>query len=167
MSGTVMTGESMLPQFIKYLEREKLAELDILGDGDACFWNGFKIQKYAFLAKRFGLDLPYEHDIYLWGPHSQIMADECWDLAENRDRYDGARAELPQGFRSGEFLDLVRGRSNGWLEIAATLLAVRKNIPKRDELVEITEDGKIGFTREFIDGTLRDLENANLIQCVR
>ena len=165
MSSTVAAETPLLPRFVKYLEREKLAELDILGDGDACFWNGFKIQKYAFLAKRFGLDLPYEHDIYLWGPHSQIMAAECKDLAENRDRYDGALAELPPRFRSGEFLDLVRGRSNGWLEIAATLLAVRKDVPKRDELVEITEDGKIGFTREFIDATLRDLEGAGLIEC--
>ena len=165
MSATLAAETPVLPRFVKYLEREKLAELDILGDGDACFWNRFKIQKYAFLAKRFGLDMPYEHDIYLWGPHSQIMADECWDLAENRDRYDGARPELPREFRSGEFLDLVRGRSNGWLEVAATLLAVRKDIPKRDELVEITEDGKIGFTREFIDATLRDLEGAGLIEC--
>ena len=167
MSATLAAETPVLPRFIKYLEKENLAEFDILGDGDSCFWNWFKIQKYAFLAKRFGLDLPYEHDIFLWGPHSQIMADECGDLAENRDRYDGARPELPQEFRSGEFLDFVRGRSNDWLEIATTLLAVREKIPKRDELVEITEDGKIGFTREFIDGTLRDLEGANLIQCVR
>lgn len=167
MSGTVMSSKSILLRFIKYLEREKLAELDILGDGDSCFWNRFKIQKYAFLAKRFGLDLPYEHDIYLWGPHSQIMSAECRGLAENGDRYDEAGSELPPQFRSGEFLDFVRNRSNEWLEIAATLLAVREDIPKRDELVEITEDGKIGITREFIDGTLRDLEGANLIKCVR
>ena len=164
MSAT-LAETPVLPRFIKYLEREKLAELDILGDGDACFWNGFKIQKYAFLAKRFGLDLPYEHDIYLWGPSSRALATECYDLEENPGRYREARAELPREFRSGEFLDFVRGRSNDWLEIATTLLAVREDIPKRDELVEITEDGKIGFTREFIDATLLDLEGAGLIEC--
>ena len=165
MSATLAAETPVLSRFVKYLEREKLAELDILGDGDACFWNGFKIQKYAFLAKRFGLDLPYEHDIYLWGPHSQIMADECWDLAENRDRYDGAPPELPQKFRSGEFLGFVRGRSNDWLEIATTLLDMREYIPKRDDLVENTESIIMGITREFIDGILRDLEDANLIEC--
>ena len=165
MSSTVAAETPLLPRFVKYLEREKLAELDILGGGDACFWNRFKIQKYAFLAKRFGLDLPYEHDIYLWGPHSEVMADECWDLAENRDRYDGALPELPQGFRSGEFLDLVRGRSNGWLEIAATLLSKRKFMSKRSHIVSNTEFSKVGFTREFIDETLRDLEEAGLITC--
>ena len=164
MSAT-LAETPVLPRFIKYLEREKLAELDILGDGDACFWKGFKIQKYAFLAKRFGLDLPYEHDIYLWGPSSRALATECYDLEENPGRYREARAELPREFRSGEFLDFVRGRSNDWLEIATTLLAVREDIPKRDELVEITEDGKIGFTREFIDATLLDLEGAGLIEC--
>ena len=164
MSATLAAETPVLPRFVKYLEREKLAELDILGDGDACFWNRFKIQKYAFLAKRFGLDMPYEHDICLWGPHSQIMAAECRDLAENRDRYDGALAELPPRFRSGEFLDLVRGRSNDWLEIAATLLDMREYVPKRDDLVENTESISMGITREFIDATLRDLENANLIE---
>ena len=164
MSAT-LAETPVLPRFIKYLEREKLAELDILGDGDACFWNGFKIQKYAFLAKRFGLDLPYEHDVYLWGPHSQIMADECWDLAENRDRYDGAPPDLPREFRSGEFLGFVRGRSNGWLEIAATLLSAREFGSKRGDIVTSVEDTKVGFTREFIDAALRDLEGAGLIEC--
>ena len=164
MSAT-LAETPLLPRFVKYLEREKLAELDILGDGDACFWNGFKIQKYAFLAKRFGLDLPYEHDIYLWGPHSQIMADECWDLAENRDRYDGALPELPPRFRSGEFLDFVRGRSNDWLEIATTLLSKRKSMSKRSDVLESTESSKYGFTREFIHKTMRDLEDADLIKC--
>ena len=167
MSAALAAETPVLPRFVKYLEREKLAELDILGDGDACFWNGFKIQKYAFLAKRFGLDLPYEHDIYLWGPHSQIMADECWDLAENRDRYDGAPPELPRGFRSGEFLGFVRGRSNDWLEIATTLLSAREFRSKRDDIVTSVEDSKVGFTREFIDETLRDLEGAGLITCDR
>ena len=167
MSGTVMTGESMLPQFIKYLEREKLAEFKIRGGDDWHFWNRFKIQKYAFLAKRFGLDLPYEHGIRLWGPSSRTLAAECYDLEENPGRYREARPELPQKFRSGEFLDFVRGRSNGWLEIATTLLSKRKSISKRDDIIENTENTKDGFTREFIDGTLRDQENANLIECDR
>ena len=101
------------------------------------------------------------------GPCSSALTTECHDLEENPELYHEARAELPPQFRSGEFLEFVRGRSNDWLEVAATLLAVRKKIPKRDDLVEITEDGKIGITREFIDATLRDLKDASLIQCVR
>ena len=167
MSATLAAGTPVLPRFIRYLERENLAEFKIRGGDDWHFWNRFKIQKYAFLAKRFGLDLPYEHDMYLWGPCSSALTTECYDLEENPERYREARAELPPQFRSGEFLEFVRGRSNDWLEVAATLLAVRKKIPKRDDLVEITEDGKIGITREFIDATLRDLEDDSLIQCVR
>ena len=166
MSGTVTT-KSMLPQFIKYLEKENLAELKIRGGDDFHFWNRFKIQKYAFLAKRFGLDLPYEHDTYVWGPSSSTLAGECYELEQDPGRYREARPELPREFRSGEFLGLVRGRSNDWLEIATTLLAVRKNVPKRDELVQVTEGGKDGIAREFIDATLRDLEGAGLIECDR
>ena len=167
MSGALTVGKSMLPQFIKYLERENLAEFKIRGGDDWHFWNRFKIQKYAFLAKRFGLDLPYEHSTRLWGPSSRTLAAECYDLEENPGRYREARAELPPQFRSGEFLDFVRGRSNGWLEIATTLLSKRKFMSKRSHIVSNTEFSKVGFTREFIDETLRDLEGAGLITCDR
>jgi len=166
MSGTVTT-KSMLPRFIKYLEKENLAEFKIRGGDDFHFWNRFKIQKYAFLAKRFGLDLPYEHDVYLWGPSSRALAGECYELEQDPGRYREARAEFPREFRSGEFLDLVRGRSNDWLEIATTLLSAREFGSKRGDIVASVESTKDGFTREFIDATLRDLEDANLIECDR
>ena len=119
------------------------------------------------MAKRFGLDLPYEHDMYLWGPCSSTLTAECYDLEENPERYREARPELPPQFRSGEFLQFVRGRSNGWLEVATTLLSKRKSISKRSDVLESTESSKYGFTREFIHKTMRDLEGAGLIECYR
>ena len=67
------------------------------------------------------------------------MGDECRDLAENGDRCDEARPELPQEFRGGGFLDFVRGGSNGWLEMATTLLPKRKRMTKMDRIMEGTE----------------------------
>ena len=155
----------VLAQFIKYLESENLVKFDILREDDECFWNRFKIQKYTFLAMRFGLDLPYKHSMYLYGPYSSTLTDEYYSLAKNPKQYEATQSELPQQFRRDDFLSFVRSKNNGWLEIAATLLSKREFIPRRDDLVENTENTKVGFSREFIDEALRDLEGANLIKC--
>ena len=158
---------ALLPRFIKYLESENLVEFDILGEGDRHFWNRFRIQKYAFLAKYFGLETPYKHGIYLYGPYSGTMTEEFYALARNPELYRKARPELPRQFSSGQFLGFVRNRSNDWLEMAATLLSKRKRIPQRDVLLQNAEDTKVGFTRGFIEETLRDLEGAGLLECER
>lgn len=61
---------SVLGSFIKFLESKGLVEFDIVGDSDECFVNRVKLQKYVYIAQRFGLELPYKHSIYLYGPYS-------------------------------------------------------------------------------------------------
>ena len=158
---------ALLPRFIKYLESENLVEFDIIGEGDHHFWNRFRIQKYMFLAKYFGLETPYKHGINLYGPYSGTLTDDYYGLARDPERYRKARPELPRQFRSGQFLDFVRGRGDGWLEVSTTLLSKRKRIPQRDVLLQNTKKTKIGFTRGFIEETLRGLEEAGLLECER
>ena len=157
----------MLAPLIKYLEKEGLVEFDVQGDGERHFWNRFRIQKYAFLAKRFGLDLPYEHGMYLYGPHSRSLTKEYYSLARNSEKYEATRPELPEKFRSADFLEFAGGRNDDWLEMATTLLSKRKRIAGRDALLKNTENTKVGFTPEFIEETLRELEGEGLIQCDR
>ena len=157
----------MLAQFIKYLEKENLVVFDILGEGETHFRNRFRIQKYAFLAKRFGLDLPYQHSIYLYGPYSESLTDEYYALARNGRQYAAATPDLPESFRREGFLDLVGGRSDGWLEIAASLISKSECITQRDVLVENTESTKAGFTSGFIAGVLRELEETGLLKLPR
>lgn len=154
-----------LASFIKYLEREGLVEFDIFGDDDRAFYNRFKIQQYVFLGNRFGLGFPYKDDIYLYGPRSTALTEDYYDLAENPDEYASARAALPPGFREDEFMDMIRGKDNDWLEIASTLISKREDIPARQDLIENTEYTKVGFTIEYIEGILEDLERRGLIKC--
>ncbi len=153
----------MLSQFIKYLEEHKLIEFEILGDTESCFQNRFKIQKYAFLAKRFGLELPFEHSMYLYGPYSQSLTLEYYTLANNRkELYDTVDAVLPESFQSRDFLNLIQDKNTDWLEIATTLMK-KNHITKRKDLVENVENTKNRFTREFISGVLDDLSNTHLV----
>ena len=154
-----------LASFIKYLEREGLVEFDICGDGDRAFYNRFKIQQYVFLANRYGMGLQFEHNIYLYGPRSPSLSGDYYDLAENPDEYASASEDLPPGFRQDEFMDLIRGKDNDWLEIASTLISKRESIPARQDLIENTEYTKIGFTIEYIEGILEELEHKGLIKC--
>ena len=119
-----------------------------------------------FLAKYFGLDVPYRHGINLYGPYSGTLTED-YGLAENPERYRRARPELPRQFRSGQFLRFVGGRGDGWLEVSTTLLSKRKRIPKRDVLLRNAKKTKVGFTRGFIEETLRGLESADMIKCDR
>ena len=48
-----------LASFIKFLEGKDLVKFDIDGDSDECFENRQKLQKYVYIAQRWGLDLPY------------------------------------------------------------------------------------------------------------
>ena len=158
---------TMLAQFIKYLEKENLVIFDILGKDETHFRNRFRIQKYAFLAKRFGLDLPYQHSIYMYGPYSESLTNEYYALARDGRQYAAATPDLPESFQREGFLDLVRGRSDGWLEIATSLISKTKRITQRDVLVENTEYTKVGFTFGFIEGVLRDLEETGLLKLSR
>ena len=154
----------MLAQFIKYLEKENLVIFDILGEDETHFRNRFRIQKYAFLAKCFGLDLPYRHSIYLYGPYSGSLTADYYALAKDGRQYAAAAPDLPESFQKEGFLDLVRDRNDGWLEIAATLISKSEQIPQRDILVRNTEHTKGGFTSGFIAGVLHDLEGTGLLK---
>ena len=155
----------MLASFIKYLEKNDLVEFDILEDTEACLQNRIKIQMYAFLAKRLGLDLPFKHEIYLFGPYSTSMTDKYYELAENRKRlYDPIKPMSKTSFNSKDFLRLVQDKNLDWLEMAATLINKNKSITQRDDLLENAESTTNGVTRRFITGVLNYLIDVGLVK---
>lgn len=156
---------SVLGSFIKFLESKGLVEFDIVGDSDECFVNRVKLQKYVYIAQRFGLELPYKHSIYLYGPYSKTLKDDYYRMAENPDLYEAAQADLPSEFDQDGFLKAVRNDAR-WLEIATTLMERNKEIPVHDELVENVRPIKHWATRERIEEVLNDLERHNLVKRV-
>ena len=155
----------ILAQFIKYLEENKLLKFKILGNTEAHFKNRFKIQKYVFLAKYYGLNLPFKHDMYLYGPYSRSLIEKSYELANNSEKLYKPVKPLPKtSFDDEGFIHLVKDKNNDWLEIATTLIDRNRTIAQRDSLLENIENTKNGFTRKFIANVLNDLKNINLVK---
>ena len=99
------------------------------------------------------------------GPHSKALLDDYVRYSESHaGRPNGRMAaaqvvvRLPESFRSEEFLDFVRDRDDGWLEIATTMIKRSKPIPKRDNLIRNVEWTTNRFSMEYITRMLDDLQ---------
>lgn len=146
-----------LSQFVSYLNEHGMIDTAKLKDNsDEGFENRLKTQKYVYLARRFGLDLGYRHNIHLYGPYSP-------DLTKDYYRMDVANmpSALPHALNDSEFLSALRGKSSAWLEIAATIIYERdlnQGIPL-EHLYLMKPD----HAPEFIDSVHVDLKNLNLL----
>ena len=159
----------MLEGFMAYLEKNKLVEFDMRGEDESSFGSANRLQWYVLLAKRFGLDMHYEYDMYFDGPQSRVLMDDYVKYIESHaGRPDGRMMtaqiviRLPESFRSEEFLDFVKDRDDDWLEIATTLIKRSKPIPKRDNLIRNVEWTTNGFSIGYIANVLDDLQAAHV-----
>jgi uncharacterized protein YwgA len=149
---------STLAQFIKYLEKNKLVKFDIEGESIRCSKNSFKIQKYVFLAKHFGLNVNYECDSYFFGPSSSVLADDCDELSRHRKkRYDPIKGSLPESFHSKDFLNFVKGRDINWLDTATILIDLNSDFSKRKELLECACRIASNVTKKFVITVLNEI----------
>ena len=147
--------------FVKFLEGQGLVKLDILGDGEEHFINRLKLQKYALLAKRFGMPFPYRHSIYLYGPYSNRLGVDYEELARSGS-YDEYEPTTPAEFRRDDFLKAIRNDPK-WLNIAATIVDINDDVEERTALMEEVCRIKSMFDKEFIAGVLGDLEKHHLV----
>lgn len=108
-----MSREERLASFLKTLEGK-----GILSFNKNLFNNRLKLQKYVFIAKKFGLRLPYNYSLYIRGPYSSSLADDYYEI---QDYHDSDTIEM-----NDDFFRLVKNKSEVWLELAATLLMIRE-----------------------------------------
>lgn len=151
-----------LAEFIKFLENNDLVEFDILGDGDVKFTNRLKLQKYTFLAERYGMPLGYRYDMYLYGPYSRGLTADYYSLARDPKSNAGSSVALPDGFRREDFLRDVKD-DPGWLEVATTIIDRNGRIRERAALAENVWHMKSQFGRRYIEEVLDDLEDRRLV----
>ena len=144
--------------FIAFLEGRGLLEFDVDGNEEKHFVNRLKLQKYAFLAKSFGMPFRYRHNMYLYGPYSSELAADYYALA----RGERGGAAVPDRFRKGDFLKSIRNDPE-WLEIAATIIDRDRHADTLAALVKDVCRIKSGFDGKFIIGVLDDLKARGLV----
>ena len=161
----------ILEGFMAYLEKNRLVEFDMRNEDDSNFINSTtRLQRYVLLAKRFGLDMHYEYDMCLYGPQSRALMGDYLKYAENYAGSQNGRMataqiviQLPESFRSEEFLDFVRDKDDDWLYVATTLMDRSEALPNRNDLIENVEWTTPRFSIEYIAGVLDELQAAHMI----
>lgn len=148
-----------LASFIDLLENRNLVNFDILGDTDKHFENRFKIQKYVYLARYFGLDVGYDYSLYLHGPYSRDLAEDYYNLAMNHV----FGIALPASFDKEGFLNFVNGMDNHWLEASSTLISLNKAFKDKTSLVRRITNMKPHIPIETINAALNELEKRKLV----
>ena len=108
-----------LLEFVSYLAGKGMIDHSKLHDDtDEGLAARLATQKYAYLAKYFGLDLGYRPEMDLYGPYSTRLTQDCLDM----DLEKVAPVPAPPGLHEKEFLSVVSGRSPDWLEVATTYM---------------------------------------------
>jgi uncharacterized protein YwgA len=149
-----------LPAFINWLKNTDLVTLDIIGDAEAQFENRFRIQKYVFLARYFGLNMHYNYNVYIHGPYSKGLAEDYYTLAEHGIFPD---TNLPDTFDSEDFFTFVTREDPLWLEAASTLLSLNRSIANRGCLIDRIRNMKDHIPVATVESILNELEDRHLV----
>lgn len=138
--------------FIRFLEGEGLLEFSRFD-----FDTRFRIQKYSRIAMAFGLDMGHVYNMYLYGPYSRSLARSYYRLAEGGAEARDDPRQLPESFDKAAFLSMVDGKSDDWLEIAATAIDRRDDPERGEDLAVVVKRMKSGFDGGYIDSVMGEM----------
>lgn len=148
-----------LASFVSSLQERGLVDLNLVGDSEEHFNNRLKIQKYVYLAKYYGLDMQYDYNMYRHGPYSPKLAEDYYILAKNPRLYANRTSlDIPN-----EFFESISNKNIEWLEVASTLLSLRRFFTDRESLLERAANMKEHIASETIGSVLMNLECIKLI----
>ena len=149
-----------LNEFVNFLNDENLIEIDCIeDDDDTGFSNRLKIQKYVFISKYFGSKFSYAFNMHLRGPYSKGLSRDYYRL----DATSSDESNILNSFNKEDFLRLIKGKSDGWLELAATILH-KKGTVGDDVLLDHVAWVKPDFTYKQIEKAHDDLQSSAIIQ---
>lgn len=99
----------------------------------------FKLQKFVFLLRSYGLNLGYPFSLYIKGPYSPELARDAFQI-EDWDKIQLRKFEDTQQEAQFEnFMNFLQSKKDdeGWLECSSTILLLRESNPssKKDELI--------------------------------
>jgi len=127
-----------------------------LGNVDISTFKQRKIlQKTIYILSQLGLGFNYNYTWYIHGPYSPALADDAYELANNREYYDEEIKnyrfkKAAQGIIN-KFNRLFADRKDDeeWLELIASLLFLRENYRQHGEdLANLLIRKKAKFARK-------------------
>jgi uncharacterized protein YwgA len=100
------------------------------------FNHRLKMQKYVYIARCFGIRMPYNYSLYIHGPYSPSLADDYYAVGNYQNN-------VPLDINE-KFVKLVKGKSEEWLELAATTIMVRKRYSEMNHntLIDLVKTAK-------------------------
>ena len=158
----MMTGDSVdeLASLLRSIEKTTDWEFDRDNFDDR-----FRMQKFVFFAKEYGIDTGHSYGIHLHGPYSPELAEDYYS-----DKFDRVRTIAPSvdDFEAERFDRDIAQQDKDWLEIAATIKSVadrhstwnakntRSEVVKR--VCELKE-----VPRNRVDDIFSELQEMNLL----
>ena len=142
-----------LKSFVKYMEDCKIFKFRV-----NIFNNRLKLQKYVFLARKYGFNLGYSYNLYIHGPYSPQLADDYYALEESA--IEPEKITLDEGF-----IKLIRKKSEWWLELASTVVTVSERYrDMRDEMmIKLVRNSKPFASKSEVEEVISKLRKANAI----
>ncbi|MCI4439211.1 hypothetical protein JHC27_05150 [archaeon] len=139
-----------LGAFIRWLKKESV--IDNSFNPKEKFSDRLKLQKYVFIAKFFGMDFGYSYTLYIHGPYSIELAN---------DYYRELNTTTKSANFNPKFIELVKGKSEEWLELASTILMLKEDHPgiEKNELKETIVGIKPWASEEDVENIIKELES--------
>jgi len=141
-----------LAGFVKALEDEGIFEFNVNR-----FDNRLKLQKYVYLARKFGFDLGYRYNLYIHGPYSPELANDYYRL-NKVTKY--VKISLDR-----KFIKLIKRKSERWLELAATIvmLVERYGDIGKEMIIKLVKSNKPFATEKELENVFKELKIAGII----
>lgn len=129
----------MVAPFIRWLDDMGMVDLGLVAEEtEAGLDARIRIQKYVYVAQNLGLGTAYRYNEHMAGPFSLDLSNDCERLADNPSIYEAesVRSAVPDEFRRDEFLSTVKGRSDGWLEVATVLMDISPRFDNAGDMLK-------------------------------
>jgi len=147
-----LSNKEKLANFLKALDNAGIIDFD-----KNRFNHRLKLQKYVFIARKFGFRTGYSFSLYIHGPYSSTLANDYYHIWDFKDKK--AIALDPR------FVKLVRNKSEEWLELAATIIMIGQRYEAIDTrtLIELVKTVKPFAKREYLLEIMRNLKQSNCL----
>ncbi len=97
------------------------------------------IQKTIHILREMGMNFRYSYNWYIHGPYSPQLADDVYEVENNKEYYDDEIAGYNYKAKAtgtiARFKELFESRlkDDAWLELVSSLLFLKKHYPTLDE----------------------------------